>query len=296
MHDPMTVAHEIKYPWFRHRPWPKKFRHSSDKRFTWRRMQHEIPVSKLNRMDSFWDEGYRETFITIWHVDPEKDGSDDSCGWAWPKLTKRQKNILHNVAWSEGHNPHFLRCLGKEWPGSIADAESLHRGMALLVNRVLHLRLSFEQVSQYAAEQIHINSGVGKIGDAFCFLPGYHTNSTKDSKDDRERHFEGMLCGVARGLLDLKRHWWQHPKWHFWHWKIQCHPLGTFKRWAFSRCSKCGGRFAWGYSPLTNSWNGTGPLWFRSEKDTFHADCNRPTDNCCASSEPLDAKSVAGQN
>lgn len=44
MHDPMTVAFEIKLP----------FR------------------SEKNKYKSL---------ITIWHVDPEKDGSDDSCGW-----------------------------------------------------------------------------------------------------------------------------------------------------------------------------------------------------------------------
>lgn len=280
MHDPMIVAHEIKYPWRQHRPWPKKFRHSESRKFTWSRMQREVPASKLKHMDSFWEEGYRNTFITIWHVDPERGGSDDSCGWSRPRLTKKQKSILHNVAWSEGHNPHFLCCASKHWTGSIADAESLHRGIALLVNRVLRLGISFERISQYAAECVHINDGVGHAGDSFCFLAGYHSNSKEDTKEDRERHFEGMLCGVARNLLNLERHWWQHPKWHFWHFKIQCRPLNDFKRWAFSRCSKCGGRFAWGYAPTTNSWHGTGPRWFRSERDVYHSDCNHPSVDC----------------
>ena len=24
-------------------------------------------------------------FITIWHVDPERNGTDDSCGWVFPQ-------------------------------------------------------------------------------------------------------------------------------------------------------------------------------------------------------------------
>jgi hypothetical protein len=44
MHDPMTVAHEIK-----------------------------SPVKDKN--------GYRRTLLTVWHKDPCKDGTDDSCGW-----------------------------------------------------------------------------------------------------------------------------------------------------------------------------------------------------------------------
>jgi hypothetical protein len=49
VHDPLTVAFEIKYPW--------------------------------KRYSKFWPKGHRDTFITIWHKDPELRGSDDSCGW-----------------------------------------------------------------------------------------------------------------------------------------------------------------------------------------------------------------------
>lgn len=235
--------------------------------------------------DAFWDEGYRETFIQIWHVDPEKDGSDDSCGYSYVKLTKKQRNRLHNVAWCEGSTPHFLRSPTKEWQGTAMEAECLQRGLYLLVCRVLRIKMSLDQISRLAAEDVHIRT-CGKCGDSFCFLPGYHTNSEKDSKEDREQHFEGILCGIARNILTELRPWWKHPRWHFWHWKFQCQPLLHFKRWAFSRCCKCGKGFAWGYSPTTDSWNGTGPIWFRSEKNTYHGDCDRPTSNCCSSSEP----------
>jgi hypothetical protein len=50
MYDPKTVAHEIKSP-FRGKP------------------------------SRFFPKGYRKPLITIWHVDPERDGTDDSCGW-----------------------------------------------------------------------------------------------------------------------------------------------------------------------------------------------------------------------
>ncbi len=56
MHDPNTVAFDIRYPW----PWPRRV------------------------VDNF-DLG-REHLITIWHVDPERSGAwgtrdDDSCDW-----------------------------------------------------------------------------------------------------------------------------------------------------------------------------------------------------------------------
>ena len=37
---------------------------------------------------SKWD---RPTLANIWHRDPESDGSDDSCGWPWPKLTEPER-------------------------------------------------------------------------------------------------------------------------------------------------------------------------------------------------------------
>lgn len=50
MHDPMTVAFDIAFPKF----WRKK------KRGGWRPRLH---------------------LVTVWHVDPETDGTDDSCKW-----------------------------------------------------------------------------------------------------------------------------------------------------------------------------------------------------------------------
>jgi hypothetical protein len=53
MHDPLTVAFEIKYPWYRKVTYP-------------------------NGKDSY---KYHKAFITVWHNDPGTDGSDDSCDW-----------------------------------------------------------------------------------------------------------------------------------------------------------------------------------------------------------------------
>lgn len=274
MHDPCTVAHEIKYPWFLYRPWPKKFRKDPH---PWRlkRGWEEMPDALKTGRGAHWPEGYQQSFITIWHVDPERDGSDDSCGYSFIKLTPKQREILRNTAWSEGYKPHFLRYSSKTFPGTAEEAECFYRGLALLVARVLRLKVSMDYVTRYASEAVHVRDGSSDFGGAFCFLPGYHTNNSKDSQDDRREHFHGILCSVARNILTDLRPWWRHPKWHFWHWKLQCHPVGHLKRWAFSRCCKCGGRFRWGESPTTNSWNGTGPRWFRGEPDIYHSNCDQ---------------------
>jgi hypothetical protein len=60
MHDPMTVAFSIRRPW----------------------------AAKRRLLGG--DKYYPELF-TIWHVDPETDGSDDSCDWFYWKLTPAER-------------------------------------------------------------------------------------------------------------------------------------------------------------------------------------------------------------
>jgi len=256
MHDPMTVALEIKSPFYKHKPWPKKARRDPNP-FALRRAWKEMPESIKEGRDSFWHDGYRESVFTIWHVDPQSDGSDDSCGYSYVRLTKKQVEILRNTAWSEGQTPHFLCCAAKKWTGSITEAEALTRGLYFLVCRVLKLKSTYEQASKYASEATHIVDCCG-FGGNFCFLPGYHTNSSKDTAEIRQDHFNGILCGVARNILTERRPWWKHPKWHIHHWKIQWHFGQRFYRWIFSRCCKCGKRFSkWGDCNVISDWNGT---------------------------------------
>lgn len=64
MHDPMTVAFEIR------RPWPKVTKRGTDLRGK----RVSLPfIRTLGR------EFYFPALVTVWHVDPQKDGTDDSC-------------------------------------------------------------------------------------------------------------------------------------------------------------------------------------------------------------------------
>jgi hypothetical protein len=183
MHDPMTVAFTIRYPW---RDAPTK----------------HFPA------------GYRHTFITVWHVDPEKRGNDDSCDWfgSHRKLNQRERELWHaldDLFHTLGNRPY--------WPDP----------------------------KLYGSEYLEIRGDdTGVVGQA--------------------------QRAVARWKERGRFRW--HPRWHFWHWSFQVHPLQAFKRWAFTRCAVCGGRFAWGQSG-TGTWSGTGPLWFRSERLT-HMGCS----------------------
>jgi hypothetical protein len=117
---------------------------------------------------------------------------------------------------------------------------------------------------------------------------------TRHDPETGERKIEGRLGRNFEGLQEAiriwrsrGRRWYQHPRLHFWHWKIQIHPIRHFKRWAFSRCEKCGERFGWGESPISGQWHGTGPRWFRSEKNIWHSQyCHHGTVPANATPDP----------
>lgn len=78
MHDPMTVAHDIRRPW--------KDKH-----------------------------GWRKPVLTIWHVDPEKDGSDDSCDWSGWRISKEVIDELrdpHGDGIDVSYEQVDERCIG----------------------------------------------------------------------------------------------------------------------------------------------------------------------------------------
>jgi hypothetical protein len=240
MHDPQTVAFEIK------RPWP-------------------------HRMFNGWS--YRPAWVVIWHVDPESDGSDDSCGFSRARIPKKVLSELDFEAGLEAQRPWLLREDSKQ-PMHIADVECLLRGAILHTAHICRVRCSYERASRLASRLLH--NPVDHLRSSLCFLPGYHSNCAEDREDDRKDHALSLYRSLARILLTEARPWWRHPRWHFWHWKIQVVPLQDFKRWVFTRCYRCGKRFGYGEAPVSTGSSSKGPRWFRSETHLRHGDCARP--------------------
>lgn len=198
MHDPMTQAFVIRYPWKRSR----------------------VPKSLVGTK---YEHG---EFITIWHVDPEKrypgrGRDDDSCDWfgSYRPLDPREMTIVEAL-WDLQTVVENEPFYGSDHYHTAHDAETGKREV------------------------------YGALG----------------------RRYEALQNAV-RVWRQRRRSWWQHPRWHIWHWKIQIHPVQQFKRWAFSRCVKCGKGFSWGYAPVTGQWHSKGPRWFRSEPHVYHETC-----------------------
>lgn len=229
MHDPMTLAFQVRNPFKRY-----------------------------------------STLVEIWHVDPEKDGSDDSCGWFRPKLTKKQISTLSFLAGDEARDPWFQKHLGKK-PCSAADAECLLRGAFIVVANALRVRISFDEAQRWAAELLH--NPIDNVRSALCHLPGWHTNWKEDCEEGRKDTAEQFLFCIAKFILRERRPWYRHPRWHLHHWRIRIPLVQNFKRWAFSRCEKCGKGFKFG-DAVVGTWDGKGPQWFSGEPNVSHMDCS----------------------
>jgi hypothetical protein len=308
MHDPQTQAFVIPFPWY--------------------------STHKLGKGN--WR--YWHPFITIWHIDPERGGSDDSCGWFHPPFNQQQKEIVKSLASDEARDPWFMSLSAKVNTNPV-ECEAYVRGAFLLVarcmenRRCLRRKVTLEQATLWASLMVH--NSIDNFRSSLAWLSGWHGNTYHDDRPNtteedvffRERSAESFFGAIMRCILRAQRHWWEHPKYHIihwkkfrdytrdnpgwtaeqdWHekhpykywglpvpvagWKLQIHPLQSFKRWAFSRCCKCGKGFGWGYAPVSGSWSCAGPRWFRSEEGVYHFDCERPTFDCATSSKAVVCK------
>lgn len=189
--------------------------------------------------------------ITIWHEDPQTDGTDDSCGWFKPKYTEEQRRKVLQDA--ECH-ASSLQGIFKVWDDSNR-LEIIYDIYRLAKWNLYRQRLNAKDYQEILDLALNTWDNIKVHGPA------------------SQEEYDRMILNMGRIIMGNRRPWWRHPRWHIHHWRIQVHCIQRLKRWLFSRCEACGGRFAWGEHPITNRWHGTGPLWFRSEQGVFHQGC-----------------------
>lgn len=228
MHDPMTVAHEI-----------------------------YMGAKKKRNGD------YRSPIITIWHVDPEKDGTDDSCGWfararhGDADMVKKIRSALDfdfdRTYTSDSGVVYYTGMFYPETGRPSMSVQGIVLNMFTIAvwnffkfDRVKHdrfMRKHLYDILQFA------ETPTDSLRDS---IKGTFRGSEKWNREDELGKYTSIIYGW---ILRKSRPWWKHPRWHMHHWRIQFPPWQRFVRRYFDKCCMCGKRGFTG--PAYGNWEGT---------------------------------------
>lgn len=219
----------------------------------------------------------RRLGLTIWHLDPETDGSDDSCGWFAPKPTQRDRELIEEILDWDRDNPFFM-------------SPTITERAYVLNPDYDYLSMSIGDCSGYVAAAWELIAWMrdgrrklrgGELQEIITLSSNPHDNlrSVLPGRDTSRVEYRAkrFLFCVLRAYLRKQRRWWQHPRWHIRHWRVQVDVLIYLKRYLWTRCAYCGERFDWRYAPVGSRWDSEGPKWFKGE--LYYHECYRPEFN-----------------
>jgi hypothetical protein len=204
---------------------------------------------------------YKSPLITIWHNDPESDGTDDSCGW-FIRSRHVNKNILEKVKkefefnfknnywFNEGGYPHF-------------SVSGLTLEMFSTTSWIIHMELYGGGHFSKKASRKHDAFMRKHLYDILHFAENptdsLHNSITMkygvEKPEERISHFVSVITAYIMRKL---RPWYKHPRWHIHHWSIQIPIWQRFRRRWFDKCSQCGKRGFIGSA--YGDWHGT-KIW-----------------------------------
>lgn len=244
MHDPMTVAFQINSPF---------------------RSKMRMKDGTLKRSE------YRNTWFTIWHVDPCKGpGGDDSCGWYMrahhgdPKvLAKIERDF--EVDWDriwKSDSGHVYNC-GFFLPVPNGTPHLSVHGITINLFFIAAIQVlgSREKAVKWMNKNLFeillfSENPVDSLYDGFTRKFSIGCNEPYTERQRKERIHATAACIYAWILRDI-RPWYKHPRWHVRHWKIQWHYGQRIYRFLMQRCHVCGKRIWPKQSVVSLDWNGS---------------------------------------
>jgi len=200
---------------------------------------------------------YRPTLVTIWHVDPR----EDACGWAWDRATDADRALAKKLAMQE-----FEFWTGKYVQSACGGIAFSAHELIWWAWKLISIRRTRNLGPLSRSEEDRIQRLASNPHDNIR-LTVLHTGTLEG--------LEKLFLAVDRIYRTHHRPWYRHPRWHFWHWRIQLHPLETLRAWLFNRCQHCGKRFAWGYSPIAMGWSEPRSAGrFKGQSGLYHHTCS----------------------
>lgn len=193
---------------------------------------------------------YRDPFITIWHCDPEKDGTDDSCGWSM-RARHGNKEIKDKIrmAISSDFDSTFMSDNAIYFTGYFkTDGEPNMSTMGITLGmfyKAVHVHYNFN----WGKAQKFMSKNLFKILhfaenpiDSLCpEINGTYRKGT-NSVWNRDTALDEYVSIIYGWILRADRPWYKHPKWHIHHWSITFPIFASFRRSWWDKCSVCGKR------------------------------------------------------
>lgn len=197
---------------------------------------------------------YRTPFISIWHKDPENDGSDDSCGWFIrgrhidPKILEKVKkdfefNFTHEYWFNSGGYPKF------SIHGVVLNMYSSALWQILMyLNNDKPNRTKFNSfMNKYLFEILHFAENPT---DSLC--SSINMKYGVEEVPQRISHFTNV---ITADIMRKLRPWYKHPRWHIHHWQVTFPIFKDFYRRWFEKCDRCHKRI--GTQSVYGNWHGT---------------------------------------
>lgn len=174
--------------------------------------------------DLRWPWGRRQSIISLWHEDPETDGTDDSCGWFMrarhgdPIVLKRIVDDF-SFEWDATHGGWFDAEGRPRLSVSAITLDMFHKAAWA------HFRRNRRRVQRFMRR--HLVDILLFAENIDSLQPYIVSRYGIEPREDRIRECAGIVYGC---VLRWSQPWWRHPRWHVHHWRIQFHPWERLRR------------------------------------------------------------------